>query len=52
MALRIKTFFGTTDLCLDSDHFSCEKNWIYTSSTSGSYDRLAGRQNAGEFQNF
>ena len=26
MALRIK-FFGTTDLYLDSNHLSCEKNW-------------------------
>ena len=25
-----KHSFGTTDLCLDSNHLYCEKNWIQT----------------------
>ena len=33
--------FGTTDLCLDNDHLSCEKIWTHTPSASGSYSRLA-----------
>ena len=50
MALRIN-FFGRTDLCLDVNHRSCEKNWTHAPSASGSYGRLAGfRQNVGVSQ--
>ena len=31
------------DLYLNSNHLSCEKNWISRPSTSGSYSKLAGR---------
>ena len=44
-------FFGTTELCLDSDRLYCEKNWIHTSSASGSYGRLAARRNRDQLQN-
>ena len=50
MVLRIN-FFGTTDLCLDIDHLSCKKNWTHTSSTSGSYGRLAYKTQV-KFENF
>ena len=34
-------FFGTTDSCLDSNCFSCEKNWTHMPVTSGFYGMLA-----------
>ena len=36
-------FFGTTNLCLDSDCFSCVKSWIHAHSTIGIYDRQVER---------
>ena len=46
-------FFSTTDLCLDMDHLSCEKNWTHMPSTRGSYgrqvDRQAGRQSRSSY---
>ena len=43
IALNINIVFGTIDLCLDSDHLHCEKNWTHMLSTSGSYSRLADK---------
>ena len=33
-------FFSTTDSCINSDHFPCNKNRIHIPSTSGFYGRL------------
>ena len=54
MALS-KTFFGTTDLCLDISRHSCEKNWTHMASATGSYGRPAdswqvGKQNKVKFE--
>ena len=34
-------FFAITDLCLDMNCHSCEKNWTHMPRASGSYGRLA-----------
>ena len=49
-------FFGTTDMCLDIHHLSCEKNWTHMPSTNGPHGKMTGLQVdeiiMGGFQNF
>ena len=47
-----KSFSEQRIRIVDANNILCEKNWIRTSSGTGSYGRQTGRRNIGEFRKF